>query len=399
MEITKQHSVVHSLGTHRVTAGGVEIRQHKNIRTAKSDDFNYIMDMDNGRFAMWGKDVNDNPEKAPFPTILDIEITSMCRGPAGKLCSFCYKSNTPRSGSNMTLAEFKNIIDKMPWLTQCALGADAQGTINPDMFEMMAYARSKGVIPNLTIADVSEEVAEKLAKVAGAVAVSVYPHAGKDVAYNSIKRLADAGMDQINIHYMISADRMEFTYEMINDTKTDPRLEKLNAIVFLSLKQKGRGKKHEMVSQEQYKTLVDYCLENDVPFGFDSCSSNTFLDSVKDHTNYDVFKNMAESCESTRMSSYINEKGMFFPCSFTENWDEGGWSEGINVLEADDFIKDVWDHPRTVAFKNCLIENVDSHGECVCPAYEVCGKKGYKKEWNGTNFVPFRGEAIEVVMV
>ncbi|UJP30851.1 hypothetical protein phKl35c1_224 [Klebsiella phage Kpn35c1] len=149
------------------------IYQDGDIRYARSKWYNYNFNVKTGEFARWGTSFETDPTYAPFPEILDIEITTKCNGPAGKLCGFCYKSNNP-NGFNMDLDTFKSIIDKMPWLTQCALGADAQGQTNPDMFDMMAYARSKGIVPNLTIADVSKDVAARLAAVAGAVAVSVY---------------------------------------------------------------------------------------------------------------------------------------------------------------------------------------------------------------------------------
>jgi hypothetical protein len=194
----------------------------------------------------------------------------------------CYKSNNP-NGHNMTLDTFKNVIDKMPdTLTQIALGADAQGITNPDMFDMMRYAREKGIIPNLTIADVSEDVANKLAKVAGAVAVSVYMHAGKDVAYDSIKRLSDAGMKQINIHFMLSAETKEFAFEVMNDSLTDSRLKNLNAIVFLSLKKKGRGEKFSTVNEFDYKEILKFALLNKIPIGADSCSAPIMIKSIRE---------------------------------------------------------------------------------------------------------------------
>lgn len=337
-------------------------------------DVNFNFNKQTGFMQRWGETKEHDPDFAPCPEILDIEITTKCNGPANKLCGFCYKSNNP-NGHNMTFDQFKNIIDKMPFLTQCALGADAQGVTNPDMFQMMEYARSQGIMPNLTIADVSEEVAAKLASVAGAVAVSVYKHAGFDVAFNSVANLAAAGMKQINLHFMISAKTIEDAYTVTKAMKDDPRLANVNAIVFLSLKQKGRGVKHDYVSQEQYKALVDHCLANDIPFGFDSCSAPSFLNAVKDSPDYAKFKELSEDCESTLFSSYINEKGEFFPCSFTENWVEGGWAQnqGINVLEAKNFVTDVWMHPRTVQFRNALIGNKDKQGCRNCPAYSVCG--------------------------
>lgn len=344
-----------------------------NLTLLRSPGYNYNYNRDSGEFARWGKTLEDDPTSAPVPEILDIEITTACNGPADKLCGFCYKSNNP-NGYNMPFEHFKSIIDKMPWLTQCALGADAQGTSNPDMFKMMEYARSKGIVPNLTIADVSEEVAAKITSVAGAVAVSVYKHAGFDVAFDSVERLAKAGMKHINLHYMISNRTLDDAYKVIDSIKSDPRLKSVNAIVFLSLKQKGRGTKYDYISQEQYADLVGYCRKNKVAFGFDSCSAPSYVESIKDLPNAKQLIMYAEDCESTLFSSYINEKGEFYPCSFTENWTEGGWTEGIDVLSVEDFVRDVWKHPKTVAFREALIANTDGNGCRNCPAFAVCGK-------------------------
>ncbi|AAX78691.1 hypothetical protein RB43ORF169c [Escherichia phage RB43] len=312
------------------------IYQAGDMRHARSKWYNYDFNVKTGQFARWGTTFDNDPTYAPFPEILDIEVTTKCNGPAGKLCGFCYKSNNP-NGYNMDLASFKSIIDKMPWLTQCALGADAQGQTNPDMFDMMAYARSKGIVPNLTIADVSKDVAARLAAVAGAVAVSVYKHAGFDVAFDSVANLAEAGQQQINLHFMVSSKTYDDAFTVVDAVRNDPRLKQVNAIVFLGLKQKGRGKNWDTVTREQYKKLVEYCLDSGVGFGFDSCSAPAFVEAMEGHPNFEQYKQYAEDCEATMFSSYINEKGEFFPCSFTERWVEGGWGEGLNVLEADDF--------------------------------------------------------------
>lgn len=352
----------------------IEDRQWKIFRSPTENfDFNKLT----GFSCSWGATKETDIEAASFPHILDIEITTNCNGPDNKLCPFCYKGNNP-NGYNMPFEHFKTIIDKMPWLTQCALGADAQGTTNPDMFKMMHYARKRGIIPNLTIADVSPAVADELVRVAGAVAVSVYSHAGFDVAFNSIKNLKDAAAKvgrtnfDINIHYMISSRTIEKAYKLIEAYQTDERLKGMNAIVFLGLKAKGRGKKFDTVTITEYKELVETCLDKGIPFGFDSCSAPTFLEAVKDHENFDKFLMMSEPCESTCISSYINEKGEFYPCSFTEG--EGNWETGIDVLSANDFVKDVWNHERTQDFRNALLTNLDDNKCRNCPVHVVCGK-------------------------
>ena len=344
------------------------IAEDKNIKVFRSADYNYNFNKNNGYFERWGKTEEDDPQFSPFgPEILDIEITEKCNGVVGldgirKPCSFCYKNNTP-SGNNMTLEEFKLVIDKMPkLLTQIALGADSTGTTNPDMFAMMEYARSKSIVPNLTIADISDEVADKLSNLAGAVAISRYED--KNICYNSVKKLTDRGMKQINIHMLVSENTYEQVLETLNDVKTDQRLEKLNCVVLLSLKKKGRGKSFNILSQDKFKSLIDLALQLKVSFGMDSCSAHKFLNAIKDNSKYKQIEQSVEPCESSCMSAYVDSKSNYFPCSFTE--DSPNWNEGLKITKDTDFIKDIWNNTKTVNFRNNLIKCGRS-----CPIYEV----------------------------
>lgn len=433
----------------------VTISQNKTWKALRSESLNYNFNKETGYLQRWGVTFDDDPAFAPFPEILDIEITSICNGPNNRLCKFCYKGNTPK-GHNMTLSEFKTIIDKMPFLTQMALGADAHGTTNPDMFDMMAYARSKNIIPNITLSDISEEVSEKLAVVAGAVAISVYKHAGFEIAYRSaenvirssakqnkialdnegkiigrcefienanlhkisttksLQELMDENPEQahnlykrfgitVNFHYMISAETIKDAWTLMEDMKTNPTLKYVNAVVFLSLKQKRRGKNNNYVNQDQYNELVQSLMEKNVPFGFDSCSAPSFIESVKDHKDFDKYRTLTEDCEATLHSSYINEYGEFFPCSFTEGWVEGAWETGLDVLNCNDFIKDIWFHPRTKQFREALLSNTDDLGCRNCPAFSVCGieKQMHMKNGKYENISPCSKvqNEIDVVLI
>jgi hypothetical protein len=60
-----------------------------------------------------------------------------------------------------------------------------------------------------------------------------------------------------------------------------------------------------------------------------------------------------DPCESSCFSTYINCEGIFFPCSFLEG--EGEWKEGLNVLTCESFNKDIWMHPKTIAWRNKLL--------------------------------------------
>lgn len=162
-------------------------------KVLKSENYNYVFNKANGNFYRWGKTFNDDPQVG-LPEIADIEITTKCSGPAGKLCKFCYKANTP-NGDNMSLETFKIILEKLPKsITQIAFGADANCTSNPDIFKIMEATRDAGIIPNITVADIDDRVAKRLADLTGACAVSRYEN--KDLCYNSIKKLSDSVLKQ-----------------------------------------------------------------------------------------------------------------------------------------------------------------------------------------------------------
>lgn len=363
------------------------------LKWLRSPEINYNFNYATGAMAMWGRTVHgecpsgtasidelqslqgsgkwkaEDAEFCPYgPEILDMEVTTICKGPGGIPCPFCYKGNSP-NGTNMSFDTFKLVFDKINksrTLTQIAFGADAQAESNSDLWKMMEYARSNShnkVIPNITVADISDDVADKLALYCGAVAVSRYKN--KNFCYDSIQKLVKRGMSQVNIHIMVSEETLGMVHETISDIiSADPRLRGLNAIVFLSLKQKGRGVGYTPVSENRFSQIVNTCLALGIPFGFDSCSGPKFLNAVKGLPNEQELTAMCLPCESSLLSSYINEHGVYYPCSFCEK--QGEWSEGIDIKTCDDFIKDVWMVEKTGKFREKLCRNCRN-----CPMYEI----------------------------
>lgn len=331
------------------------------VKMCRSLKYNYLFNLKTGYFLRWGRTEADDPEMAPGPEILDIEITTICANG----CPFCYKGNTS-SGKNMSFDTFKIILDKFPpTLTQLAFGADANATSNPDLWKMADYARSKFVIPNITVANISDDTADKIAKVMGACAVSRY--ADKNQCYDSIKRLTDRGMKQVNIHAMICEETFDRTIETINDMRSDPRLEKMNAIVMLSLKCKGRGEHgFTPLSQERFNQLVEAAQKAGINYGFDSCGSSKFLNYL-DKTNppnKTQLQVSVEPCESGLFSTYVNVDGRYSPCSFCEG--TPGWENGIDLTSIDNFTNDVWFSEKVKGWRQKLLENKRN-----CPIYNV----------------------------
>ena len=359
----------------------LKIIDTKDFKKGRSENYNFDFDKITGFFARWGKTQNneDDPDFSPFgPEILDLEISSSVRPEDEHLydtsrlvydggcmgnCKFCYKSNGHFPTYNMNLEEFKTILSKMPkTLGQIAFGILNVGT-NPDFFPMMEYSREQGIIPNYTCHgfDVTEEVAKRTSELCGAVAVSVY---NKNKSYDAIEKFTRNGMTQVNIHYMIAEETYEKAFEIMDDMSTDKRLANMNAIVFLSLKQKGGGLGFTQLTDEHYNSIVKYALNKGIRFGFDSCGAHRFLNAVKDHPMYEQFNQMAEPCESSCFSSYINCRGEYFPCSFTEG--HRSYPTGIDVINSENFVKDVWNGKLTNGFRKMLLKNGRN-----CPLYKI----------------------------
>jgi hypothetical protein len=157
----------------------------------------------------------------------------------------------------------------------------------------------------------------------------------------------------------------------INDIKTDPKLEKLNAIVYLWLKPKGeRNQFNQLDSMKKFQDLIETAIETGGKFGFDSCTAPMFLRAIKDNPNFNQYKTMAESCESFGLfSGYINTDARYFPCSFAEG--VGEWQEGLDVLNCNDFVKDIWNHPLLDKYRKRSLAEIDCNGCRKCLIYDL----------------------------
>ena len=393
----------------------MNILENKDVKIVKSEHYNSFFNKLNGFFARWGTTKEDDPQMAPLPEILDLEIS---QGKCSGKCPECYKCNGDVEETyNMDFYTFRKILHKIAYtavrikfkyrptiyewlidninsvyydcytkqdiinrnleyykdeveeikvyncgcLTQIAFGICDLDT-NPDFIRMMKYCREFDIIPNFTFNGngLTEQLADEISKVAGAVAISVY---NKNKAYDCVKMLTDRGMKQINFHCITHDKSYEKILSIIDDISTDERLKKLNALVLLRYKPKGNGVgKFKQLTIEQYKHIIYYAKEKNVNIGFDSCSAPLYLQAIKGDKELEKTEIFVEPCESSLFSSYINCKGEFYACSFCEG--EGMWKTGINVLNKD--FSSVWHNEQTKKFRDILLKN-NRH----CPMFKL----------------------------
>jgi MoaA/NifB/PqqE/SkfB family radical SAM enzyme len=325
-----------------------------------SEECSYFFRKADGYTEVWGKTRKEDPLYSPYGNfIADIEISTIC-GTRGKLCPFCYKQATQK-GEYMPLDTFKKLFAKLPkTLTQIAFGTGEIDS-NPDTFEIFQYTRDQGVIPNVTInGRITKEEAEKLSKVCGAVSIS---HYSDDTCYSAVEMLSNAGLKQVNIHQLVSLETEEQCKQVLLDAKTDPRLKGLGAIVFLSLKQRGRGEGYHVLPREKRFELFRLMQESKIGYGMDSCGASLFLSYIK-ATNQPELEQFIEPCESGLYSFYIDVEGRGYPCSFSPG--TPGWETGIDVLNSSDFLQDVWFDKKVVEWREGLLKCSRS-----CPIYKV----------------------------
>lgn len=344
----------------------LEIYNGKNLKRVASPDYNYDFYRSDGTFLRWGATVNDDPQTAPGPEIADIEISV---GDCSGRCPWCYKSNRPGDGRHMSLETFKAVLDRLnQWggLTQVALGL-TDVNANPDLLSILSYCQLQGVVPNFTLAGfgLTDEIARACSWLCGAVAVSCYPHT-KDLCYDTIKRLTDLGMKQVNMHLLYHAGNFDFVKQVLANIVDDPRLSGLNAVVLLGLKQAGRGTTMQTLDWDHFERIIKMCRGLGIRYGMDSCSATKFLQyldlNVEDDEERECYKQMVEPCESGLFSIYVDVDGNVWPCSFTEgleNWEQ------TNLLLIDDF-NHVWYSQQMRDWRKKLLANGRA-----CPCYNV----------------------------
>lgn len=256
-------------------------------------------------------ETSGEPFMAEFPELIDIGIMERCT--CSSVCNVdCYQRACDRTGENMSLKDFKWILDQCRTrVFQVALGGAGDPDTHENFGEILEYCHSKNVVPNFTTSgiDMTKEKAVLCRKYCGAVAVSEHFAEYTDRAINI---LLDSGV-RTNIHYVLSKDTIGTAIDILNGV-IDYR-PGINAIVFLLYKPVGLGRQDKVLGVEDDSVHKFFkALDNrkcSFKVGFDSCSCSGLLNFAH---GYD--KSSIDFCEGARFSMYISSDMMAMPCSF-----------------------------------------------------------------------------------
>lgn len=182
------------------------------IRTDKKYKFMSKFNTKTGHYVR--TDIENEPGKDPFmtafPELIDIGIMGHCtHGLSGKCKESgiqCYQHGDISNKPNMTLDDYKSIIDECSMKTfQVALGGCGDPDMHEDFEGILKYTREKHIVPNFTTSGfgMTAEKADICKKYCGAVAVSMYSRLADSVPELAVRRIHN--------------EKNKKTYKNIND--------------------------------------------------------------------------------------------------------------------------------------------------------------------------------------
>lgn len=307
-----------------------------------------------------GKDTGVDPFMASFPELIDVGCMGHCIHGANGLCVKsgvqCYQSGLKTKCPNMSLENFKKIVDECKGkVFQFALGGRGDVDQHENFEEILRYCRENNIVPNFTSSGLgfTDEIVSLCKELCGAVAISWYR---QEHTYKAIKMLLDAGV-RTNIHYVLGNNSID---EAIERLKNNDFPKGIGAVVFLLHKNVGQGSEKNVLKSNDSKVKEFFDIIDthtfDFQIGFDSCSVAGLVNFTK-NINPESF----DTCEGGRYSMYITSDMKALPCSFDNQ--ELRWAYDIS----NDTIQNAWDSKQFEDFRSHF------HKSCRgCPSRREC---------------------------
>lgn len=291
-------------------------------------------------------DTGIEPFMAEFPHLLDIGIMGHCVHGLSNLCKKanidCYQSGATINKPNMSLNDFKSIVDRCKGkVMQFALGGRGDPDMHENFEEILDYSRQANIIPNITTSGYSltKEKAKIISKYCGAAAVSFYRN---EYTYKAIELLLEQGVTT-NIHFVLEKNSIDEATQIVSKMSFPKGISR---IVFLLYKPVGQGKKENLLKIDDKRINEFFSLFNNKEIskfiGYDSCSVPAVVNLCKniDPQSYDA-------CEGARFSAYISSDMYLTPCSFDQDLKFASSLKNKTI-------KEIWDGEKFNEFRNIL---------------------------------------------
>lgn len=193
-------------------------------------------------------DIKVDPFMAEYPHLLDVGVMGHCEHGKSGLCMRagvrCYQDGLHASNPNMTLDNYKKIVD---WskgrLFEIALGGAGDPDMHENFEDILKYSRENGIVPNFTSSGlgITKEKAELCKKYCGAVAISQYSRLINIVPDLAVRKLNNSeekkvykNIDDIPVVFTLGGYKNDCVWEGNNYRIGDKEFKKktLNSVVY-----------------------------------------------------------------------------------------------------------------------------------------------------------------------
>lgn len=149
----------------------------RKVRTRTFPESNYHAVFHNGRTLRFCLRDGEDITELEFPEFYDVKITNFCQGQ----CPYCYQSSVKVEDHYKDIVEkAEDFFGQMSFNERPCQLAVGGGNPNehPQFCEFMAWAASRGIMPNYTTngMGLTDEVLNATARYCGGVALSCHPH-------------------------------------------------------------------------------------------------------------------------------------------------------------------------------------------------------------------------------
>lgn len=315
-----------------------------------------------------------------FPPFLEIEPTTICN----MRCVCCEHTYWKEPSKNMSLQQFKKIIDdfgKPKWLGLTGIGSSY---LNRDYHKMLAYAKSKGTIIEVFDHFVhfknEDEIRELIEIGPDFQFISTYGASkrsfekvcvGSDFdkiienikTFVRLKKQMKKRFPILNFHYIITKESKDEILDFLDFVHSlDTEIGEILVTPML----------HSFKEAEKYETRIDRAYVKKV------------LDKAKEY-NISVTVNMAAKKEAEGLEKkpdiknckeyimpFIFVTGDVTPCCGQNEANAREWQKNLSLGNAfDKPFKDIWYSEKYTRMRKLIRQNKCPRECALCPAYEV----------------------------
>ncbi len=254
------------------------------------------------------------------PLEVHLAVTNTC----SQRCGHCYMDSGPSDAGELSSAELRRAIDLLAdmGVFHVALGG-GEALERPDFFELAAYARDRGMVPNLTTngALLTRETAERC-RIFGQVNVSIDSLDSLDggaqaARLRAVDLLREAGI-RVGINCVVTREGLDGLANLIAFAKERGLVD----VELLRLKPSGRGKKdyfEQRLTRAQNENFFPFIRDLSLKHGgfpvkIDCSFVPMFCWHRPDKSLMEKFS--VYGCEAGNVLLGVRSDGRFAGCSF-----------------------------------------------------------------------------------